>query len=55
MYTCVDSVSRVSVSSVSLNGGSREAKGQKGTGMDGGEGGCVYVLSFVLFSFVILF
>ena len=32
MYTCVDGVSRVSVSSVSLKGGSQERKGHKGTG-----------------------
>ena len=32
MYTCVDPVSHVSVSSVSLKGGSQETKGQKGTG-----------------------
>ena len=32
MYTCVDGVSRLSVSSVSLKGGSRERKGQKDTG-----------------------
>ena len=56
MYTCVDSVSRVSVSSVLLKGGSREAKRQKGTEKDFGGGGCVNVLSFVcLFYFVILF
>ena len=31
MYTCVDCVSRVSVSSLSLKGVSRETKGYKGT------------------------
>ena len=62
MYRCVDCISHVSVSSVSLKGGSWEAKGQKGTGMNGGGGRCVCVLSFVPFllcdfvlSFVFLF
>ena len=32
MYTCVDGVSRLSVSSVLLKGGSWERKGQKDTG-----------------------